>query len=321
MSVLEVQDLKTYFFTRRGVIKAVDGVSFSLGEGEALGLVGESGCGKSVTALSIVKLLPRPAGKIVDGKVLFQGENLLEKTENEMRALRGKRIALILQDPMTSLNPAFTIGNQVAEPFKVHQGLKGSILWEKVTDILSLLRIPSPQARLGSYPHQMSGGMRQRVVGAIALSCAPNVLIADEPTTSLDVTIQAQYLAVLKDIQKQSNTSLIFITHDLGVVAKMCTRVAVMYAGRVVEIAPVKELFAQPAHPYTVGLIRSLPKLGVKVKRLFSIEGQPPSLVNLPAGCRFAPRCGKATEICFAQYPPSVPLSASHEVNCWWPEK
>ena len=321
MSVLEVQNLKTHFFTRRGVIKAVDGVSFSLGAGEALGLVGESGCGKSVTALSILRLLPQPAGKIVDGRILFQSENLLEKTENEMRSIRGKRIALILQDPMTSLNPAFTIGNQVAEPFKVHQGLKGSALWEKVTDILSLLRIPSPRARLKSYPHQMSGGMRQRVVGAIALSCAPNVLIADEPTTSLDVTIQAQYLAVLKDIQRQSNTSLIFITHDLGVVAKMCTRVAVMYAGRVVEIAPVKELFAQPAHPYTVGLIRSLPKLGVKVKRLFSIEGQPPSLVNLPAGCRFAPRCSKATEICFAQYPPSAPLSANHEVNCWWPEK
>jgi oligopeptide/dipeptide ABC transporter ATP-binding protein len=321
MSVLEIQDLKTYFFTRRGVVKAVDGVSFSLGEGEALGLVGESGCGKSVTALSILRLLPQPAGKIVDGKILFQGENLLEKTENEMRAIRGKRIALILQDPMTSLNPAFTIGNQVAEPFKVHQGVKGSTLWEKVTDILRLLRIPAPETRLHSYPHQMSGGMRQRVVGAIALSCQPNILIADEPTTSLDVTIQAQYLSVLKDIQKQSNTSLIFITHDLGVVAKMCTRVAVMYAGRVVEVAPVKELFARPAHPYTAGLIRSVPKLGVKVKRLFSIEGQPPSLVNLPSGCRFAPRCSKATEICSAQYPPSAQLSEGHDVSCWWPEK
>lgn len=320
MNVLDVENLTTYFFTRRGVVKAVDGVSFSLGEGEALGLVGESGCGKSVTALSILRLVPKPAGKIMNGKILLRGDDLLEKTDREMIGIRGKKISMILQDPMSSLNPAFTIGNQVAECFRVHQGLKRSTLRERVTDLLTLLRIPSPEARLNSYPHQMSGGMRQRVAGAIAISCEPEVLIADEPTTSLDVTIQAQYLRLLRDIQEQSKLSLIFITHDLGVVAKMCTRAAVMYAGRIVELAQTKEIFTHPAHPYTAGLLQSLPKLGRKSKRLHSIDGQPPSLIDLPSGCRFAPRCSKATAICSAEYPPATQLSESHYVHCWWPE-
>ena len=320
MNVLDVENLTTYFFTRRGVVKAVDGVSFSLAQGESLGLVGESGCGKSVTALSILRLVPKPAGKIISGKILLHGEDLLGKTDREMRRIRGKKISMILQDPMSSLNPAFTIGNQVAECFQVHQGLKGSTLRQRVTGILKLLRIPSPETRVRAYPHQMSGGMRQRVVGAIAISCEPDVLIADEPTTSLDVTIQAQYLKLLRDIQEQSKLSLIFITHDLAVVAKMCTRAAVMYAGRIIELARTKEIFARPAHPYTVGLLQSRPKLGGKSNRLPSIEGQPPSLINIPSGCRFAPRCSKATGICSAEYPPAIQLSESHFVHCWWPE-
>jgi oligopeptide/dipeptide ABC transporter ATP-binding protein len=320
MNVLEVEDLRTYFFTRRGVLKAVDGVSFSLEEGEALGLVGESGCGKSITALSILKLVPAPAGKIVDGKIRLRGEDILQKSDKQMTLIRGKKISMILQDPMSSLNPVFTVGNQVAESFRVHQGIKGSVLRQKIMDILRQLRIPSPETRVHSYPHQLSGGMRQRVVGAIAISCQPDVLIADEPTTSLDVTIQAQYLRVLKDIQTQFKMALIFISHDLGVVANMCRRIAVMYAGRIVEQATTEEIFDHPAHPYTAGLIRSLPKIGSKSERLTSIEGQPPSLYNLGAGCRFAPRCKKASEVCFSQYPPATQLSASHYVHCWWPE-
>jgi oligopeptide/dipeptide ABC transporter ATP-binding protein len=320
MNVLEVENLRTYFFTRRGVVKAVDGVSFSLGEGESLGLVGESGCGKSITALSILKLVPEPAGKIVDGKIRLRGEDILPKTAKEMTLIRGKKISMILQDPMSSLNPVFTVGNQVAESFRIHQGIKGSLLRRKVMDILRQLRIPSPETGIHSYPHQMSGGMRQRVVGAIAISCQPDVLIADEPTTSLDVTIQAQYLTLLKDIQAQSKMALIFISHDLGVVALMCSRIAVMYAGRIVEAAMTEDIFDRPAHPYTAGLIKSLPKLGTKSERLASIEGQPPSLQNLGSGCRFAPRCKKATEICFSQYPAATQLSDSHYVHCWWPE-
>lgn len=315
--MLEVLDLKTHFFLRRGVVKAVDGVTFSVKQGETLGLVGESGCGKTVCCLSILRLVPAPAGRIVGGKIVFNGEDLLKKTEAEMRRIRGRNISMILQDPMTSLNPAFTIGSQVGEAIRIHQGLKGKSLWDRVKEMLSLVRIPSPEVRMGDYPHQMSGGMRQRVVGAIALSCQPSLLIADEPTTSLDVTTQAQYLRLLKEIQQQANVALIFITHDFGIVAKMCDRVAVMYAGRIVESADVRELFNNPFHPYTIALMKSLPKLETRVEKLFSIEGQPPSLIDLPQGCSFAPRCAEAKEICRRDFPMPVPVRDGHYVTCW----
>lgn len=314
--VLNVNDLRTYFFTREGVVKAVDGVSFLLREDETIGLVGESGCGKTVTCLSILRLISRP-GLIVGGNVLLDGYDLLKKKEREMAHIRGRRIAMILQDPMTSLNPVFTIGNQVAEAIGIHQRVRGHHLWEKTIEILGLVRIPSPEMRLGDYPHQMSGGMRQRVVGATALSCRPEVLIADEPTTSLDVTIQAQYLNLLKEVQNQLHVAMIFITHDLGIVAKMCDRVAVMYAGKIVESAQMRDLFHNPLHPYTVALLKSLPKLKGRQKWLTTIEGQPPSLLNLPPGCSFAPRCSQVDDRCLEEYPPSMIVDENHTVSCW----
>ena len=249
--LLEVKDLRTWFFTRSGTGKAVDGVSFTLNEGESLGFLGESGCGKSITSLSLLRLVPRPAGRIVAGEVLFQGRDLLKISEQEMRRVRGKQIAMILQDPLSTLNPVFSIGNQVAEPLRVHGIVSRSGLWERVAKLLSLVRIPAPESRLKDYPHQFSGGMRQRVVGATAISAGPKILIADEPTTSLDVTIQAQYLRLLKELQRESNLSIIYITHDLGTLARICDRVAVMYAGKIVEKLTVEALFDQPAHPYT----------------------------------------------------------------------
>ena len=257
--VLDVRDLRTHFFTRRGVGKAVDGVSFTLRRGETLGLVGESGCGKSMTCLSILRLHPRPASRIVGGQVLFRGEDLLQKSEPEMRRYRGRHLAMILQDPMTALNPVFTVGNQLAEPLRLHQRLRGRTLWQQAAEVMRLVRIPAPETRLGAYPHQLSGGMRQRAVGAIALSCNPDVLIADEPTTALDVTIQAAYLALLKEIQARVGLSILFVTHDFGVVARMCDRVAVMYAGKIVELADTRTLFERPAHPYTEALLHSVP--------------------------------------------------------------
>jgi len=316
-NVIEVKDLKTYFFTSRGVVKAVDGVSFGVKEGETLGLVGESGCGKSITCLSILRLVPRPAGHIVGGEIIFDGENLLSKNEREMRQIRGKRISMILQDPMTSLNPVFTIGDQVAEPVRIHQKLNKLMVWEKVKEMLRLVRIPSPEVRMREYPHQMSGGMRQRIAGAMVLSCQPHVLIADEPTTSLDVTIQAQFLRLLKEIQQQSNLSMIVVTHDFGIVAKVCDRLAVMYAGRIVESAPVRELFNNPVHPYTNALLNSLPKMEVKMDKLYSIEGQPPELHALPPGCSFAPRCPEAKDICMQEYPPQSAVKEGHYTSCW----
>lgn len=318
-NVLDVQDLKTHFFTKRGIIKAVDGVSFSLKEGETLGLVGESGCGKTVTCLSIIRLVPQPAGRIVGGQILFDGENLLSKTEREMRQIRGKRISMILQDPMTSLNPVFTILDQVSEPIRLHQRIKGKSVYDKVIEVLKLVRIPSPEVRMLEYPHQMSGGMRQRIVGAIAISCRPGLLIADEPTTSLDVTIQAQFLRVLKEIQKELGLSMIMITHDFGIVAKVCDRVAVMYAGKIVETAALRELFNNPAHPYTVALMNSLPKLEKKLDRLYSIEGQPPELRDMAPGCAFAPRCLQAREICRQENPPEYSIGRDHSIRCWLP--
>ncbi|MBI2090880.1 MAG: ABC transporter ATP-binding protein [Deltaproteobacteria bacterium] len=315
--LLQVENLRTYFLSRWGTVKAVDGVSFSVHPGETLGLVGESGCGKSVTCLSILRLVPQPAGKIVGGRVLWEGEDLLKKSEVEMRRIRGGCISMILQDPMTSLNPVFSIGDQVAEGIAIHRRLKGKTLWQKTAEVLGLVRISSAKARLRDYPHQFSGGMRQRVVGAISLACEPRLLIADEPTTSLDVTIQLQYLNLLKEIQRRSGVAMIFVTHDFGIVAKTCDRVAVMYAGRIVEIASVRDLFSRPAHPYTRALLDSIPNLEEQVDRLYSIEGQPPALHSLPPGCAFAPRCPYATRRCDHEYPPEVSLNSGHMALCW----
>ena len=316
-NILVVKDLKTYFFTRRGLVKAVDGVSFRLQEGETLGLVGESGCGKSVACFSVIQLVAQPAGRIVGGEILFEGEDLLRKSEKEMAQIRGEKISMILQDPMTSMNPVFTVGYQVAEPIRIHQKLKGLALMEKVLEMLKKVAIPSPEVRAKEYPHQMSGGMRQRIVGAMAISCQPKILIADEPTTSLDVTIQAQFLKLLKEIQQQSNLSMIIVTHDFGIVARACDRVAVMYAGKIVETAGTAELFDKPTHPYTIALMNSLPRMGKKRDKLFSIDGQPPDLRTLSAGCSFAPRCPQALDICLKEYPPERIVREGHFMNCW----
>src|SRR5919108_4490402 len=282
--LLVVEDLRTYFYTRRGVVKAVDGVSFTLQAGETLALVGESGSGKSVTCSSLVRLVPEPAGRIVGGRVWWQGEDLLRKSPAEMRRVRGKQIAMVLQDPMTSLNPALTIGTQVAEVVRLHQGLRGPSLRERVLEALRRLRISAADTRLGQFPHQFSGGMRQRVSSAIALSCAPRLLIADEPTTSLDVTIQAQYLDLLKEVQRTTRVAVILVTHDFGIVAANADRVAVMYAGRIVEIGTTLDVFNEPAHPYTRALLRCLPDVDVRRARLVEIGGQPPGLPGLPPG-------------------------------------
>lgn len=316
-NILNVKDLKTYFFTRRGTVKAVDGVSFTLREGETLGLVGESGCGKSITALSILRLVPKPAGRIVGGEIVFNGEDLLKKNEREMRQIRGSGISMILQEPMSSLNPVFTIGEQVAEPIRIHQGLRGKSVMEKVIEMLRLVKIPAPEVRAKEYPHQMSGGMRQRIVGAISLSCKPHLLIADEPTTSLDVTIQAQFMTLLKEVQQELNVAMLMITHDFGIVARVCDKVAVMYAGKIVESASIRDLFNNPRHPYTIALMNSLPRVEVRVPKLYSIDGQPPDLRSMPNGCAFEPRCTKAKEICKKIYPPSVVTNDIHHVSCW----
>src|SRR5215831_2740885 len=316
--VLELKQLQTYFFSAQGtrIVKAVDGVSFTLNEGETLGIVGESGSGKTVTSMSILRLLPA-AARIVGGEILFQGENLLTKSEGEMRQLRGSQLTMILQDPMMSLNPLFTIGEQIAEPLRVHRRMGGSRLVERIKDLLRGVRIPSPEVRLREYPHQMSGGMRQRIVGAIGISCEPRLLIADEPTTSLDLTIQAQYLNLLRELQRAHGLALIFITHNLGIVAKMCDRVAVMYAGRMVEAGPVKAMFHHPAHPYTRALLESIPRMSDARQRLTAIEGQPPDLSALPPGCAFAPRCPSAFEPCREGEPPEVAGVENSRVRCW----
>jgi oligopeptide/dipeptide ABC transporter ATP-binding protein len=316
-NLLVVQDLKTYFYTSRGVVRAVDGVSFELKKGETLGLVGESGCGKSITCFSIIRLVPPPAGRIVGGKVLLKGEDLLTKGEKEMTRIRGSRITMILQDPMMSLNPLLTIGEQVAEPIRFHQKLGKREVWQKVQEMLRLVHIPSPEVRMREYPHQMSGGMRQRISGAMTLSCHPDILIADEPTTALDVTIQAQFLGLLKEIQEKARLSMIMVTHDFGIVARICDRVAVMYAGKIVESAATRELFNNPAHPYTVALLNSLPKMEEKVDKLYSIEGQPPELHALPPGCSFAARCPQVREICFNEPPAQKEITSGHYARCW----
>jgi len=317
-TVLEVRDLHTHFFLRRGVVKAVDGVSFSLKRGEVLGLVGESGCGKSLTALSLMRLLPKGGARTIKGEVLLGGENILQRTPAEMREIRGRRISMVLQDPQTSLNPVFSIGDQLREA--IERRRKGASLSEIMKEAVAALRrveIAAPEQRIGQYPHQMSGGMKQRVVGAIAISGEPEVLIADEPTTALDVTIQLQYLKLLKRLQAETGMAILFITHDFGVVGRMCDRVAVMYAGRIVECGPVKQIFEAPQHPYTRALIASVPKMTGPAGRLTTIEGQPPSLMNLPVGCRFASRCALVEQRCLDAYPGSVRVGEEHTADCW----
>ena len=319
-NILEVRGLKTYFYTEDGVVKAVDGVDFTVRPGEVLGLVGESGCGKSVTSFSILRLVS-PPGKIVDGEVLFEGRNLLKLSESEMIQMRGNRISMIFQQPQSSLNPVFMVGDQVAEVLQIHQNLDKKNAWDRAVELLKLVGIPDPEKKARSFPHEMSGGQAQRVMIAMALALNPQLLIADEPTTALDVTIQAQILDLLRDLRNRMGTSVILITHDLGVIAEMADRVAVMYAGRIVEQTEVQALFDRPLHPYTQGLIGSIPILGKVTDRLDVIPGSVPNLVNLPPGCRFAPRCRARVEyglkICTEVEPALEAVMPGHSVRCW----
>src|SRR5690349_3796453 len=316
--LLEVKNLKTQFFTQDGVVKSVDDVSFYINEEETLGVVGESGSGKSVTALSVMGLIPSPPGKIVQGEINFRGQNLLDLDEDEMRKIRGKEIAMIFQDPMTSLNPVLTISRQIGESLQLHLKMNKDAARKRVVELLKLVGIPSAATRLDDYPHQFSGGMRQRVMIAMALSCNPKLLIADEPTTALDVTIQAQILELIKRLKREFGTAVMLITHDLGVVAGMCDRVQVMYAGHLVEQASVEQLYADPRHPYTLGLIRSVPRLDeARKERLEPIPGLPPDLVNVPPGCPFYPRCSFHMPVCLEQRPLLRPVDGAHTAACW----
>jgi peptide/nickel transport system ATP-binding protein/oligopeptide transport system ATP-binding protein len=315
--ILSVRDLTVHFFTKQGIGKAVDGVSFDLYRGETMGLVGESGCGKSMTILSIIGLHPKPTARVLGGQALFRGKDLLQMAPPELRQYRGKHIALVLQDPMTALNPVFTIGNQLIEALRLHQTLGRGGLRQRAIELLQMLRIPTPEERLDSYPHRFSGGMRQRIVGAIALAGSPEVLIADEPTTSLDATIEAAYLALLKEIQERTGLAIVYISHDLNVVARMCDRVSVMYAGKVVESAPTEALFARPAHPYTKMLLKAVPDVRSRPQRLTSVEGQPPSIYELPAGCPFVDRCPEVRPMCSRQFPAKMDVGPSHSTSCW----
>jgi oligopeptide/dipeptide ABC transporter ATP-binding protein len=316
-ALLSVRNLKTHFFTDEGVVRAVDGLSYDLHRGETLGIVGESGSGKSVHALSIMRLIPTPPGKIVDGQILFEGRDLLKLSDEEMRKIRGNRIAMVFQEPMTSLNPVLTIGEQIAEAVILHQKLDKRAAWVKAAEMLERVKIPLARERVKDYPHQFSGGMRQRVMIAMALSCNPSVLLADEPTTALDVTIQAQIIELMRELQRDFNTSIVMITHNLGVVAEMCDNVVVMYAGRPVETTDVKQTFLDPKHPYTWGLLHSVPKLYERQERLIPIEGQPPSLIDLPPGCAFAPRCPFVMEVCVQADPPDYPVGTGHTAKCY----
>jgi len=316
--ILEVRNLKTYFHTYVGVVKAVDGVSFKLHPGETLSFVGESGSGKSITNLSIIRLIPSPPGKIVAGEVLFKGEDVFAKSEREMCRLRGRRISMIFQDPMTCLNPLLRVSSQMTETIHLHQGLDKREATEKSVEMIKMVGIANPERWMNAFPHQLSGGMRQRIMIAMALSCKPEILIADEPTSALDVTIQAQILDIIGKLTVKMNTAVIMITHDLGVVARMSDQVCVMYAGRIVEMAPVLTLFEDPKHPYTWGLMKSVPRLDMDDQgRLFSIQGSPPHLIGMPECCRFYPRCANATDICRHEYPPETDLGSGHRVNCW----
>jgi oligopeptide/dipeptide ABC transporter ATP-binding protein len=313
--ILDVEELRTYFDTDDGLVKAVDGVSFQLARGKILGLVGESGSGKSATALSIMRLIPSPAGRIIGGSIRFLGEDLLTISEAEMRQIRGARISMVFQDPMTSLDPVFTIGRQLTEGLTYHQRLKKKEAFARSVDMLRLVGIPSPEARMRNYPHEFSGGMQQRVMIAMALLCRPDLLLADEPTTALDVTVEVQILELLQAIRQQLGTSIILITHDLRVVVNVCDEVAVMYAGNVVEMGPVEKVFTNPQHPYTVGLMESIPRPGLK-GRLQPIPGRPPNLVDLPPGCRFVPRCPEAIPACQEAFPQLIEVTAGHHVRC-----
>jgi oligopeptide transport system ATP-binding protein len=318
-NVLEVYNLKTRFHTQDGTIHAVNGVSFTLKEGELLGIVGESGCGKSVTVLSLLKLIPIPPGEIAEGKAIFGGRDLISMGPDEIRRVRGKQVGFIFQDPMTSLNPVLTIGQQIMQPLRTHTGLSHEDAQKRVVDLLELIGIPMAESRLDDYPHQFSGGMRQRVMIAIALSCFPQILIADEPTTALDVTIQAQIIDQVKKLRKRLGMSIIWITHDLGIIAGIADRVMVMYGGYLVERAPVKALYGSPKHPYTQGLLNSLPRIeGHMGHRLTNIEGQPPSLLSEPVSCPFAERCPHVFERCVEENPALLPINGIHEVACWW---
>lgn len=318
--ILTVKGLKTYFYTDEGIVKSVDGVDFVVGEGETVGIVGESGCGKSVTSLSIMRLFPSPPGKIAEGSIEFQGNDLVQVSESKMRAIRGNEISMIFQEPMTSLNPVFTIGDQLRETIRLHMKLSRREAMGRAVGLLQQVGIPRPEQIVKEYPHQLSGGMRQRVMIAMAMACNPKLLIADEPTTALDVTIQAQILDLMRGIQKESGTSIIMITHDLGVVAEMCTRVIVMYAGRVVEETDVVSLFESPRHPYTQGLLRSIPKLEERHQRLESIAGNVPTPREMPEGCKFAPRCPHAMAVCSQEEPTLEQVkdeAKPHQVRCW----
>src|SRR3954453_18749754 len=319
--LLDIQNLSTHYVSSQGtrVVRAVDDVSLRIHAGETLGIVGESGSGKSTLALTIMRVLP-PAARIVAGRMLLDGEDLVPKSDEEMRQIRGKRIAMLVQDPMASLNPLFTIGNQVAEPIIGHEGAQRQTAWERAIKLLKAVRIPSPETRVKQYPHEMSGGMRQRIVGAIGIACEPKLLIADEPTTSLDLTIQAQYLNLLGDLQREHGLALIFITHNLGIVAKMCDNLAVMYAGRVIEYGPVSRIFNDPAHPYTRALLNLIPRMTDPDQRLTAIEAQPPDLSALPSGCSFAPRCPNVMAPCRGEEPPEFAPEAGRSARCWLAE-
>jgi len=316
--ILQVKDLKTYFHVDEGIVKAVDGVTFDLRQGETLGLVGESGSGKSVTNLSIMNLVPFPPGRIAGGEVLYRGQDLLKMTPNQIRDIRGNKISMIFQDPMTSLNPFLKISTQMIETLVLHQGLSKAAARDKAIEMLKLAGIPAAEKRIDNYPHQFSGGMRQRVMIAMALSCNPDILIADEPTSALDVTIQAQILDLIRDLTARLGTAVIMITHSLGVVAGLCDTICVMYAGRIVERGPVDEIFAHPRHPYTQGLIKSVPRLDKFTnERLQSIQGQPPNVIDLPDCCPFYPRCDKAMDICKQKYPASTAFDDGCATSCW----
>ncbi len=317
--LLKIEQLQTHFFTEAGTVRAVDGVSLMVRKGETLGIVGESGCGKSVTALSILRLIPTPPGKIVGGNIYLDGRDLLKLPEDEMRKVRGASISMIFQEPMTSLNPVFTVGDQIAEGIRLHQRLSKRESWNKAIEMLRIVRVADPDRRVKEYPHQMSGGMRQRVMIAMALSCNPQLLIADEPTTALDVTIQAQILELLSQLKSELGMAVMLITHDLGVVADTAARVAVMYAGRVVEEAPVMELFANPKHPYTQGLLSSIPRIEKSERRprLQAIPGMVPDMLELPKGCKFQARCSKVFEPCYGEEPQLKDVAANHRVRCY----
>lgn len=316
-TVLEVKNLQTYFYSSEGVAKAVDGVSFTLQKGETLGIVGESGCGKSMTSLSLLRLVPSPPGKIINGEILLNNTDILKLSDEELRKIRGNKISMIFQEPMTSLNPVLSVGEQIAESIRLHQGLSRKEAWQKAVDMIRLVGIPAPEKRAKQEPYQLSGGMRQRIMIAMALACTPDVLIADEPTTALDVTIQAQIIDIIQNLQKQLGMSILFITHDLGVVAEICDKIAVMYAGQVVEEGTTDSLFEKPLHPYTNGLIQSLPKLYEDQEELSTIQGTVPSPYHYPSGCRYAERCPFATELCREKQPELLTIEPEKKVRCW----